>query len=399
MRILFLGAYKSPEFYARYGDPNDPALGGQRKMTLLLRALLKGGHEVKLVSSAVGWRQEWGWQTVPAHRQVLAEGTVDIEHAQTVRRKPWGGLLACLTAARKAGTLARRWKPDLVFAYNSLLPEACALFTVHRHRQIPFVLEVDDLPSVRGSLIHPKALLDRKVWRPLVRRAAGFVLVNTQLRQRVPTNGRPVMVLPGVIDQDLLALTLRRSRAFTNLRRTLLYAGGLSDDRGAGVLLAAIPMLPPTWRLAVAGGGPLVGEFRALADRDPDRCRYLGLLAPPDLYRELTMADAVINTPERLNDAAGVFPFKILEYLVCGAHVISPPLPELEGHDLKWFQRWSGVADGLPALLARAEDDYQAETVVREDAARWVEDNFSLESCGASLTRLLTLCCVASRRN
>lgn len=392
MRILFLAAFKSDQFRARYGDPRDSDLGGSRKVTLILRAMLKAGHQIKLVSSAIAWQQGSGMQSVPVHDQAFPEGTVTIDHASTVRRRPLGGMLIGFFAARKAVRISREWQPDLIFSYNSLLAEALTIAAVQRRRKIPLVLEVDDLPGVRGNPRHPKAIIDRKLWPGVVGRSAGFVFVNQQVRQKVATGQRPTLLLPGAIEESLLALARNRQAPFSSPRRTVLYAGGLSVGRGAGVLLDAIPKLPPNWQMVVAGAGALDADFRAATASNPATCRYLGLLKPEALYQELAAADVVLNTPEQLNDAGGVFPFKILEYLVCGGHVISPKLPPLDAQDTSWFQRWSGNAKDLPRLLEESEQTYLRETPIRQSCAQWVESNFSLGAVGQSLNRLFRDC-------
>ena len=89
------------------------------------------------------------------------------------------------------------------------------------------------------------------------------------------------------------------------------------------------------------------------------------MLESRELYGRLTEADAVVNTRERLKVSDGVFPFRIFEYLASGAHVISVPLPPVDGLDLGWIQRWDGAPATLPAILDNAAADFEREAAVR----------------------------------
>ena len=143
------------------------------------------------------------------------------------------------------------------------------------------------------------------------------------------------------------------------------------------------------WRLMVSGAGPLAAEFRRIADEQPSRCVYLGFVSVGEMYAALAQADAAINTPERVANPEGLFPFKMLEYIASGVHVISTPLPALGGPPMDWFQRWNGEPSEMGRLLQQAESDYQRETLFRETAIRWVVNNFRVIGVASKLDELL----------
>ncbi len=392
MKILFLGPYKSSEFLARYGHPSDSSLGGQRKIPLILRALLTGGNEIKVVSSAVSPVGGRGFQVLPTHEERFPEGLVQVISAPTIRPKPWGGLLISFSSMYRAWSVARAWKPDILFLYNGLLPEALGMRAVHFSKRIPAILEIEDLPGVRLHKLSPKSILDRTFWTMVLRRTSAFLLVNSKLIEKLPIEDRPVLLLAGLIEKKLIDLAASRRPPFTGSKFVLMYAGGLTVERGVGVLLEAVPKLPPNWQLVVSGGGPLIGAIKELSLKYPGQCKYLGFLSVEELYQEMTKADVLINTPEKLSDQSGVFPFKICEYLVSGSHVISSKLPSLEGCDIGLIQRWSGVADDLPALLLRSADDFKNETLARQNIANWVVRSFGMRAVSRSLNDLFARC-------
>ena len=73
----------------------------------------------------------------------------------------------------------------------------------------------------------------------------------------------------------------------------LLYAGRLEETKGVRNLLEAFAQINVPASLRIAGHGPLEGDVRSAAARDP-RVSYLGMLSRPELYAELDSGRAVV---------------------------------------------------------------------------------------------------------
>ncbi|MBN8247014.1 MAG: glycosyltransferase family 4 protein [Verrucomicrobia bacterium] len=390
MKILVLAAFKPPGFVAKYGTPTDGYLGGQRKVGLLIRAMLRAGHHVDVISSAISCRNGWGIQRPGVCRYRTPDGEARVFHPPTWLRKPFGGLAMAAQVTRAALALAPRLKPDVVFAYNSLLPEACGVLALQRVHGLPYVLEVDDLPGVRHSPRSARSLLNRLPWSAVLSGASAFIAVNGPIADRLPHDGRPVHVLPGVLEDELVHGSQARRAPFSRPTVRALYAGNLSEDRGADVLLRAIPDLPPGVQLRVAGAGVLAPAFECAARLAPDRCAFLGLLSGKQVSAELLSSDVAINTPERLTDQDGVFPFKILEYLASGALMISPRLPSIPGRDLRWCSDWDGSAAGLVDALRTARGSYGRHRAAIADAGAWALSHFSIDAAAAAISQTVS---------
>ena len=388
MRVLFVGGYKSPEFLRWDGKVNE-GLGGLRKLPAILRALVMAGHEVRVISSAVSVESSFRIQPRTETVVEFPEGQVKTVHVATTSLKPWGGLWACIATRREALKTAVEWQPDVVCAYNGLLAESMSLTAIHKRMGTPLVVEVEDVAGVRSRGMNPKPLLDRLGWKTLKDRIAGFILINKSLVQILECGIRPWMLLPGVVDEQLVRLASARSLPFSGVTRRVIYTGGLSSDRGADRLLASLEFLPPGWQLVVSGAGPLAVDFKKAEEKDPNRCRSLGFVPLAEMYREMTTADVTINTPEKLTEQGGVFPFKMFEYIASGTHIISPKLPDVGGPSLKFFQRWDGSPTQLGGLLQRAESDYNAESKERNAARDWVLSNFDLPGISRNIDQLL----------
>ena len=339
-------------------------------------------------STALYSRSRWEIQRKLVTTVKFPEGQVEVVHVSTIGLKPWGGLLTCLNARLEAVKLANAWKPDVVFSYNCILAEAIMIVALKRKFRIPAIVEIDDYPGSRSRGLNPKASLDLWGWRQTEPIVSGFVLVNSALCSEFAIGQRPSIIIPGIVDELLLNSVKNRQKPFCGRDRTLVYCGGLSKERGADRLLAAIPNLPGNWRLIVSGSGPLANDFDQLGRMYPLKCTYQGFVSVEQMYATLCSANVVINTPENLINTNGVFPFKILEYIVSGAHIISTSLPSVGGISLKWFQRWNGDDQQLGRLLQQSENDYFVETSLRSAAIQWVEEHFSLHEVSTKLEQL-----------
>jgi glycosyltransferase involved in cell wall biosynthesis len=390
MNILFIGPFRSKAFELLHGDRSFSGLGGQRKKQMVIQALLKSGHNVAVLSTAITHRNFLGWQSVGRHEESFPCGSVSVRHISTVGVKPFSGFLGAVTSYTLGVDVAKEFLADVVVVYNGTLAEMLALKGYRRSVRVPSVLELDDLPMARNRGWNPKPKLDLWSFPKAVNDCSGFILVNADMG--VVLNGAPGprLVLPGVIDDLLIETARSRKAPFSNETRTLVYCSNLSVDRGGDVLLEAIPKLPKGWKVKVAGSGPLYSAFGEMAKAHPDRCEYLGMLAPAQLFPLLCSADCVINTPEKLTRKDSVFPFKIFEYLVSGAHVISPSLPSVGDLEIGWFQRWDGRSDSLAALLERSESDFRNETEPRERTTAVVRERFSVTGAGKQLSALLS---------
>jgi glycosyltransferase involved in cell wall biosynthesis len=389
MRIVFVGPFRSTAFNQRYGHPSDPSLGGQRKMNFVLRALLVRGHDVVVVSSALAYQAKSGFQLVPDSYETFPEGVVRIFHPPTVKTRPWGGLLMCLLCPIIALRELWRTRPSLIISYNGLAAECLSGLLSTLSRGTPYIIEVEDLPGVRFKWFHPKSLLDRLLWPIGYRLAAGFTAVNSEILALAEALEKPAILLPGVIEDHLMQQVRNRATPFSGSERRLLYSGGLTKDRGAGVLLEALPQLPKGWKLVVTGTGHLASAFENESMKSPEKCEYLGHLPVDQFYATMCKCDVVVNTPERLSRNSGVFPFKMFEYIASGAHVISVKLPKINGLDLSWCEIWDGTSEHMILLLNDAGEEFARAQNERCIARDFVVSRFRLEAVAGQMDRLL----------
>lgn len=389
MKILFIGPFRTKMFNQKYADSHFSGLGGQRKKQMVLQSLLQGGHEVRLLSTAITHQSFWGWQAVPSHTETFPNGDIQVDHASTIGLKPFSGLLSCLTSWKLGSRVREQYDADVILIYNGTLTETLALIGYLGGRDLPVALELDDLPLARKRGLNPKPYLDVWSFPQAVRRSKAFILVNKDLQVALKDAVGECLVLPGVIDPELIRCAAGRTPPFSKSEKILFNCSNLSVDRGSDLLLDLIPVLPLGWKLRVAGSGPLHDAFAQAAAQYPDKCEFLGFLQPEQLFPHLASADCVINTPEKLTRKDSVFPFKIFEYIMSGAHIISTALPSVGDLEIAWFQRWNGSVSQLPDILNQAESDFRNETTRREALTRDVRNRFSVDGVSSQLNGLL----------
>ena len=112
-----------------------------------------------------------------------------------------------------------------------------------------------------------------------------------------------------------------------------------------------------------------------------------------ELYKAMCRCDCTVIPLEQITDRGiGVFPFKALEFIVAGTHVIAPQLSPLQDLDLSYIQRWDGSGvESLLFHLSRAETEFSREQVVREQTINTILHRYNLIGVAELLSSLLSV--------
>ncbi len=153
-----------------------------------------------------------------------------------------------------------------------------------------------------------------------------------------------------------------------------LYAGRVTADKGALVLLDALARVPGL-HLAVAGDGEALPELRRSAARLP-RLHLLGQVAPDEVGRLLAAADLFVHP----SCCAEGLPGAILEAAAAGLAIVATPqggtveVVRSPGHGLLVPP---GDAAALAAAMARLVDDPALRARLGAEARRVVAERFT----------------------
>ena len=391
MKILYIAPYTSLSFRASHGDIYTPSIGGLRKIELIVMALTQAGHTVVVLSSAMLSISRLSLRSETCEVINLeCGGTFKVIYPSALMLRPLGGFINCMRAAGFVRRIVDEFKPDAAIVYNTYLFESLAVSELLRSKKIPICLEIEDLPLARRrGLFNLKPLLDQFCWNGMLKKVSSFLAVNQFILDKLPDN-KPKTLLPGVIDQKLLVQAKTRSRPYAKSERLLGYFGALTAEKGVKVLLELVPKLEPPWQLVVTGSGPLSNEFELISEKFPERFHFLGSVSEQLLYSTMCSCDCVVIPLEQITDGGqGVFPFKTLEYLISGSHIISTPLALQNELDLSYIMRWDGSLSNLLTTIKRSESDYNNEAIIRTVAIDHVLSRYTTSGINKLLTEHL----------
>jgi glycosyltransferase involved in cell wall biosynthesis len=393
MNILYIAGYTSPSFRRAHGDNNSPGLGGERKVELISSILVNAGHNVIILSSAMLSNSKISIRPYYIEYQKITQNRhIKIVYPSAFMFRPFGGLINCMRSKIIIKKIINEFVPDVAFVYNTYLFEALASTELLK-RNIPIVLEVEDLPLARyRGLMNIKPRLDQLCWNYMLKMVSAFTAVNQPIYDMLPSC-KPRLLLPGIIDQNLVECSKQRRKPFSGDKRYLGYFGALTHDKGVNLLLEIVPRLRSPWQLIVTGSGPLSSSFEKLSKEYPDRLKFLGKVDKHKMYEAMCECDCLVIPPENItNQGQGVFPFKTFEYAVSGAHIISTKLPL---HDLSksalFFQRWDGSLNALLQLINQSLSDFNSEIEKRTDLSKYIVEKFSTESIANKLKDVFSI--------
>jgi glycosyltransferase involved in cell wall biosynthesis len=134
-----------------------------------------------------------------------------------------------------------------------------------------------------------------------------------------------VDLLPGIVHPDISDITgLHQPVASSGNGVVLGYFGGLTQEKGAGLLIEMLPHLPEGTVLRVTGSGPLSDDLGRAMARHPGRLIFHGRVESAEMVRIMAACDVIINPHMPIVDMAnGVFPFKLIESVASGRLLIS----------------------------------------------------------------------------
>jgi len=266
MRVLHLLDHSAPRRsdYSRRTQALLQSLRGQGVHTVHLTGTAHTGGEAR----GEGWHF---YRTSPPPGSVPLLGTIE-------PGSRLGAAMSTAALALRLRQVAKLTRPDLIHVH---LPSANAVaaWPVARLARIPLVVEAERRAQLSAG--YPFARAERWALGAANAIATGTAQVRAALRAE-GMQGRTIAVIPAA--PDLTPGRLHSARMPELEGAPLLaYAGGLAQDDGLELLLAALAQLRrqyPALRLLVAGGGE-------------DEARFDSRLAHPSLRGHVVFSGAL----------------------------------------------------------------------------------------------------------
>lgn len=345
IRVAYIAPYVGPAARRSHFHNRILSLGGTTKIEALATSLADSGADVELLSLGVINRTHH----IVRPPDELLPGE---HHHSNVRYAPWldfSGMANVLVHTRVRSLLRHCFSkgPVHVALVYNISPGTLAAARLLREKGVPVVLEYEDsvrLPhSFRSrSRWHSRLLSLRDYFgmrhrlQEFQKSLAGVITVAPGLAEEFPN--LPSLVLPGIIPDDLSRRVLPppRSREADGALR-VVYAGGLSRDKGVLALLDAVSLSKNAIRLILCGSGPLAETLRSYEPSSlpsGSKIEFRGLVSRMELLQIFESADCLVNphpTLVGLSDPTSryISPFKVIEFSASGRPVVTTPMESL----------------------------------------------------------------------
>jgi glycosyltransferase involved in cell wall biosynthesis len=297
--------------------------------------------------------------------------------ASTLARAQVPGFLAAEAAALRSALAERPW--DLVHAHF-LVPQGLVAAMIARKTPLVVSAHGSDVLALRGAIAE-------SVQGAIVSRAAIVTVDGGPMRREIVAKLGPrvepkLRELPMGVDTSVFHPGEAETNGGARAGRVVLFVGRLSRQKGAQVLLDALPRIAtrfPDLRVEIAGDGP---ELASLRERAGHGVAFLGALSEQERARAYRRADVVVVPSLVGSDGTEAQGLVALEAMASGAPVVATPaggLVEAVGDDearglLARPGDPASLADAIVRCLSAAD-----ETKARAAAARdWVAARYSL---------------------
>jgi glycosyltransferase involved in cell wall biosynthesis len=151
--------------------------------------------------------------------------------------------------------------------------------------------------------------------------------------------------------------------------RIVFALGRMTYYKGWDVLIDAAQQLPPDVLVVIGGGGPELPRYRALAERAPDRVRFVGPLSAAAVEAHFAIANVFCIASTLRAEAFGVV---VLEAMARGLAVVATDIP---GSGLGWLHQ-----DGITGLRVPPQDAHALAAALR----RLLDDSELRARCAAA---------------
>jgi glycosyltransferase involved in cell wall biosynthesis len=383
MRIAYVTPYQGSALIKRRPIVANRSMSNRIKIELIAQLLHAKGHDVEVFSYGEVERPEFRFypafqEPEPFHPRI----PVHYISALPIRRLYgfWARLQMWRLLDRRHGVSPF----DVVIIFNFKPPQiASARYAVRR--RIPLILEYEDdvFRSVSLDMDRPLRRYHHETYRRILATTSGCIAVSPHLLLQVPP-AVPKLLLRGVVGDDLLDTSER----FGGKKRDIvLFSGSHNKWNGAEELITAWrSMALPDWQLHITGYGNLTESLREMAKGD-SRIVFHGLVAREKLVELMASAKIGIS-PQRVSPTLGdQFPFKVIEYLAAGAHVVMTPMGNLES---EIEQGITYMADNLPETIASTLHRVIVEQRYTRTAEVVVQQRYGTKAVSESLDGLLS---------
>lgn len=147
-----------------------------------------------------------------------------------------------------------------------------------------------------------------------------YIFLTEHMAKRMNLENKPSILMEGFADEHLFDGIVDQEK---NIRKTVMYAGRLTEDFNIRALVDGFMMTQGDYELWLFGSGDMVDYINKCSQKD-SRITYFGKVARKVLLEHMKKAHLLISVKSPKEDHANyAFPSKILEYMTSGSAVAS----------------------------------------------------------------------------
>ncbi len=233
--------------------------------------------------------------------------------------------------------IIRKFQPDVIHAHLYEGLGVGYLAKIPAYRRIPIVIDLQGFLDEEFRNYNRQNIIARKifVWlsKRLINRSDWLVLSGENLQpymEKLVRDKKAISIIRDGIDLDLFRNApplpddeFEKIRNWKRESKTLVYIGGLSDNKGVGELLKAFKEALTQngdWKLLIGGYGNDEEKYKKFVEENDlgDSVRFLGRVGYFSLPAYLALADAAVEPKRDSTESSG----KLMNLMAAGLPII-----------------------------------------------------------------------------
>lgn len=231
-------------------------------------------------------------------------------------------------------------KVDNIIFYNYKPEVAWAAWLAKKRLHIPITIEYEDGYSHVGEIHGLKAWIFNFTEEKVKKNVDSAILVNSHLKKYYSV---PSVIVRGIVNKEFF-IKCKEYKKEKNEKPTILYSGGLDEERGIRVFLESLKYNDMDCFVIVSGKGNI--------ESDDSRVDFKGFIPYEEVQKLMMQSDVLVQCQLSKNTfAKASFPSKLFEYIATGNMIVSSDIDEVKTFAGEAFAYYE---DDDPKKLAEA---------------------------------------------
>lgn len=314
-RIIYLNNFMTEKVVNCRKNQNVYSQPANNKIAGITEALIENNCEVKILSSGLvngkSGRFYNKLKDMLGDVEILYSPTVDLPLINTV-----SSIFFTYIQIKKEH---KKKKIDNIIFYNYKPEVAWAAWLAKKRFHIPITVEYEDGYSYVNEIRGLKAKIFNYTEEKVKKSVDSAILVNSHLEKYYSV---PNVVVRGIVNKDFYQ-KCKTYKKVDNDKFTIVYSGGLDEERGIEVFLESLKYNDIDCKVVVSGKGNI--------QSNDSRLDFKGFISYEEVQKLLMQSDVLVQCQLSKNKFANAsFPSKLFEYIATGNMIVSSDIDEVK---------------------------------------------------------------------